>query len=720
MKKIFLQILFFLLSVKIIFAQAKPQTIPKLEFNNQKITDALMVLSDLAQCTIIPDESVSGYVTYYFDDGPFEKSLKDFLSAYDLYYSKDNDVYHVSKVFISENENGLLTIDAEEVDLTFLIKTISKKISKTIMYDSLPKGNISIHAHDVDLTAALEMLIRKNWDYEVIAENNYHYIQKAVMPQTNAGRYSKVSVTQNNELFNLDAPRVSFTDLLKKLFETAGKEHLILMKSSPILENISYKNKTFEQLLKLILDSAAADYVLKDDVYYIFETQKNNVVKKLQNTEIINVKNISVQKLISLIPANFESSSLLKLDKNSNTVYLTGTAEEISQIKSLIEKIDVPVEGKSYQKFDIHFKNAIDIIQLIPQDLLRESTIIPETNSFISLVSSEEAVKINSYLKLIDKANTGIPVKLKYLKNDVLLKNLPPAISKDDLIISQEESLVFFVGPEKKFNAFLDLLKIIDIPKPQIRYDLLIIQYQKGKNENFSKSLTVQPVSDNQSSGFAVTGMLSNLVNISFDVVSKFGYQFAVNLSNEIEENRAKVLADTTLNALSGTDVKFQNTNTYRYNEGVLEDSSNIIVKTSTKEITSGLQLTINGWVSGDGMITMKVNAEVSKQGNVTSTKNNLPPTSEKIVTSEIRTKSGEPIIIGGLLQTEITNSNKKIPLLGSIPVIGKLFQDKNVIEETSEMAIYIVPHAYNKENEELSESQNIEKYYKEYLQEKS
>ena len=56
-------------------------------------------------------------------------------------------------------------------------------------------------------------------------------------------------------------------------------------------------------------------------------------------------------------------------------------------------------------------------------------------------------------------------------------------------------------------------------------------------------------------------------------------------------------------------------------------------------------------------MITMKVNAEVSKQGTVTNSTTNLPPTSEKIVTSEVRTKSGEPIIIGGLLQTELTEN---------------------------------------------------------------
>lgn len=690
------------------------QTLPQLEFNNQKITDVLLVLADLGKCSIIPDETVSGNVSFFFSGGDFEVSLKNFLSSYDLWYTKENNIFYVSKINVQKNDNNLLTIDAEDVDLTLLVKTISKKLNKTIVYDALPRGDISIHAVDVNLATVLEMLIRKNWEYELIEENDYFYIQKSVSTtNNNSKRYSKVLINKKDNLYSLDAPRVAFTDLVTQLFEKANKEHLILMKTSLVLENLSYKDKSFEQILRLVLNLASADFVLKDDIYYIFETQKNGIIKKLHNTETIKLNNISVQHAITLIPIGYDTASLIKVDKNTNTIYLTGTSEEIKPIKKFLEEIDKPLLGKSYERFDVHYGDVANIVQLIPSELIKDSiTIIPESNSFIALVSPEISTKIKEHLKLLDKSNTGIPVRLKYIKNEDLLKYLPPTIVKEDLIVSSDDTLVFYVGAEGKYNTFIENLKLIDVPKPQIRYELLIVQYQKGTSENFSKSLSVKPVTEEQSPSFAVAGMISNLLNINFDVVSKFGYQFAVNLSQEIGESRAKVLADTTLHGISGTDVKFQNTNTYRYNEGVLEDNSSVIVKTSTKEITSGLQLTINGWVSGDGMITMKVNAEVSKQGTVTNSTNNLPPTSEKIVTSEVRTKSGEPIIIGGLLQTELTENIKKVPLLGSIPIIGGLFQDKNIIEETSEMAIYIVPHTYIQEGESIVESRNIEKYY--------
>jgi Flp pilus assembly secretin CpaC len=86
-------------------------------------------------------------------------------------------------------------------------------------------------------------------------------------------------------------------------------------------------------------------------------------------------------------------------------------------------------------------------------------------------------------------------------------------------------------------------------------------------------------------------------------------------LNLQLGEDKARVLADTTLNGISGQEIKFENTNTFRYRDITIDPETGKPFYTgTTREITSGLVLNINGWVSGDGMITMKVNAAVSKQ----------------------------------------------------------------------------------------------------------
>ena len=93
-------------------------------------------------------------------------------------------------------------------------------------------------------------------------------------------------------------------------------------------------------------------------------------------------------------------------------------------------------------------------------------------------------------------------------------------------------------------------------------------------------------------------------------------------------------------------------------------------------------------------MITMDVSATVSKQGaDVSSATGDPPPTSEKIINTHVRSPSGDPVIIGGLIQQEKDESLSRLPLLGSIPKIGRFFGQGKTSMENTELVIYIVPH---------------------------
>ena len=167
--------------------------------------------------------------------------------------------------------------------------------------------------------------------------------------------------------------------------------------------------------------------------------------------------------------------------------------------------------------------------------------------------------------------------------------------------------------------------------------------------------------------------------------------------------------------------MSFSNTNTTRYRD-IIVDTKGDLYTSTTREISSGLTLSINGWVSGDGMITVKVDAQVSKQGNAESSSsgkesNTTPPpsTSEKKVSTNVRTKSGEPVVIGGLFQQEEEISEKRVPGLGKIPLIGWLFKKKVVSTVETEFVIYLVPFAEKTEDRILDEEENLERLKKKY-----
>ena len=91
------------------------------------------------------------------------------------------------------------------------------------------------------------------------------------------------------------------------------------------------------------------------------------------------------------------------------------------------------------------------------------------------------------------------------------------------------------------------------------------------------------------------------------------------------------------------------------------------------------------------------------------------PSTSEKKVSTNVRTKSGEAVVIGGLFQQEEEVSEKRVPFLGKIPLIGFLFKKKVVSVAETEFVIYLVPFVEKAESEVLGEGENLERLKKKY-----
>jgi MSHA biogenesis protein MshL len=74
-----------------------------------------------------------------------------------------------------------------------------------------------------------------------------------------------------------------------------------------------------------------------------------------------------------------------------------------------------------------------------------------------------------------------------------------------------------------------------------------------------------------------------------------------------------------------------------------------------------------------------------------------------------IRARSGEIVVIGGLMQSIISESESKTPLLGDIPILGNLFKSKQSSEIKKELVILIKPTVVGKDTwkQELSRTKD-------------
>lgn len=715
MKKSIISFLIFLIISCFIYSQ----NIKSMEFHNQEITDILLVLAQSSGTSIIPDETVEGKASFYFSESSLESALDTFLATYKLYYEKNDSYISVSKIKVSyDKENNTASVKADNVSSESILRKLSNKIGKTILYDTLPSAFISVDINDLPIEEILSIVIKKFPDYIIENNDSYYYVKKYTEKSKIQQKTDSEVLVKTGNLYNLNLERGRFLEVLTKLFKLQNVEYSLFVQSDTQLENLYFQNKDFKTLLNLLLEQGNADYVEKDGIYYVIDLQKKGVTSKLKTTHIISMKWISAQDITLLIPPELISSSAIKIDKNTNSILLIGTEEEIMPLKNFIEEVDIPLGGLKYEKIPIKYLDAKNVITLIPSRMVQNPPVlIPNTNSLLVCGTNETINNLKVFINDIDSKNAGIPIKLKYIQTETFLKNLPPSISKENIIDSGFPNLVFYTGSEENKNLFLYELGLIDKPQPQIKYQLLVIQYTKNDSESFDSSIKFNKTDGIEN--FVMEGELSKILGLNFDIISKFGYQFAVRLDAALTNNTANVFSDTTLNAISGQEIKFQNTDTYRYLE--TEYNSTTGTSSTTQQITSGLIVSLNGWVSGDNMITMSVNATVSKQNSDSgTTSSNLPSTSERVVTTQVRTMSGEPVIISGLLKDDITEYVTKIPFLGKLPLLGKLFTTKSSKKEKTEIVIYIVPHLLKEVELENSDSLNLERYYTNFIGQKN
>jgi type II secretory pathway component GspD/PulD (secretin) len=693
-----------------------------MEFKNQSITDILMVLAQISGTSIVADETVTGNASFFFSEVDIKTALTSFLSAYRLYLREENGIYYVSKILVEYNSGGqAVTVHGEDVEAPLVLRAISRSIAKTVTYDALPRDTVTIHAENVSPLRAVQLAVSRFPAYEVTEEDNLISVRRQDLPagQARTGRQGQALRRDNLGHYSIDVPQARFNDLLETLLTNESKEYVLLFRSDISLDRLRFQDKTFDEMLDLFLEQASVDYTVRNNIYYFFEIQRRDMNKKFRDTEIVFLLNIPVQDGVALLPAELSNTSLFKIDRNTNSLILTGSKEEITPIKDFISKIDVPMEGRQYYQYKTKYLSAKELIPLIPARLLPFPPIaLPNENMFLVLFDSEGKSRFDLFMETIDQKDDAVPFTLKYLKNEDFLKYLPPSVSKTEIIDSGYPSLFFYTGPEAKRVSFFRQLELLDKPQPQIKYDILVVQYQKTEDLDWSRNLDVTKTLLPNLEPFAFLGSFGNLVSMGFDVVSEFGYTFAVKLNNKLSETKANIYADTTLTALSGKEAKFQNTSTTRYRDLEINPDTGDLRSTGvTREVSSGLVLGLNGWVSGDGMVTVNVSASVSEQGSAPSSSTNAPPpTSERIVNTELRTRSGEPIAITGLVQRKKTKNESGVPFLRKIPLLGLLFKDKNDTEEELEMVIYVVPRVVNALTGSSNPGLAMNRLYSEFL----
>jgi len=199
------------------------------------------------------------------------------------------------------------------------------------------------------------------------------------------------------------------------------------------------------------------------------------------------------------------------------------------------------------------------------------------------------------------------------------------------------------------------------------------------------------PQLGNQGSG-ANNFTISDLLNV---FIFRPDIDLAATIKALQQQNLLEILAEPNLLTASGKDASFLAGGEFPF--PVLQSTSGAGgfagITIQFKEF--GVRLNFTPTLTADGLIHLKVRPEVSSldfSNALTLQGFFIPALSTRRIESEMDLADGQSFVIAGLLDNRVTQQLSKVPGIGDIPVLGKLFQSINRTKSKDELLVVVTP----------------------------
>ena len=312
--------------------------------------------------------------------------------------------------------------------------------------------------------------------------------------------------------------------------------------------------------------------------------------------------------------------------------------------------------------------------------------------------------------------------RLKHARADQVIEHLPSKVSAgvDITLINQLNGLLL-VGRATDVYNVIQFLEVLDQPTPQILIEALVVDYKTTELKDLGVTLgrgeitgdgSFQPYSlfgagDDQSGGLVYQGdgaeansFLQHWKDLLGVGVGNLPGDFVFRIQALEQEGKANIVSRPQIATINGNTARISIGTTQYYiltSTTPLQSPNQIITQETERfeRIEANVSLEITPWVTSTGEVTVEIHPEFSTP--VGGLNPGVPPTiSSRILDSTVRLRDGETIILGGLIQESDETTYNKVPVLGSIPLIGKLFRNRRVDRRKSELVIYITPHVFD------------------------
>ena len=574
-----------------------------------------------------------------------------------------------------------VTIDFDNVDITVFIKFVSEITGRNFVVDNNVKGKVTVISP------------RK------IAVDDVYKVFESVLDiygftTVQAGEVIKVVPAQDARGKNLE---------LRLRRETIAPEDKI------VTQILSLRHASPDEMKKVLdpLISKTSVIIAYPPTGMLIITDVLSNIQRLQ--DIVTALDVEgVGEVISYVPLKYASAA--------------------DMVKSLTAMFQ-PQAGRG----------MLAPIKIVADD---------RTNALIILATENDTKKVRELLNLIDKE---IPrgagaIRVYYLQNaraEELVKVLtgipqqgkttdPKAaatapLSKNVQIVADKSTNALVITAETADYLIIeDVIQKLDISRPMVYLEALIMEVNADKSFGVGvewsalNKVGISEVSDLQGEavgtvGFRgasiipqsdkTTGTVSMPGGFSVGVIGAgitIGKVTFPNIGAVLQayqnDSDARILATPQLLTLDNEDAEITVGSNVPY---VTRQDTTM---TSTTNYSSyeykdvGVTLKVTPQINKDGFIRMKLDQSVTKvvsQSATVDTAGNkilTPTTDKRTAKTTVVVKSGETVVIGGMIQEDSGSGTYKVPLLGDIPLLGWLFKSRSTSNKRTNLFVFITP----------------------------
>jgi type IV pilus assembly protein PilQ len=294
----------------------------------------------------------------------------------------------------------------------------------------------------------------------------------------------------------------------------------------------------------------------------------------------------------------------------------------------------------------------------------------------------------------VGQAAQTVAFPIRYAAPADLAKQLATVLPTSAFTIDSRTDTLLVTGSPDIIQSARNFLALSDVPAPQVVFEVKVIDVTP-KNDSINVGIDW--------TGSSALGLFENCITctgastlpqatiqngnpIPFQPFTRNAIFISAKINYLVQHNEASILADPRVEALDNQQASLLVGQTYP-----IVYYSSQAGSFQVQYIDVGVKLIVTPVINPDGYITTTMHVERSNIAGLVQ--NQYPILNNRKVDDILRVRDGDTIVLGGLIDDEVTKATSKVPLLGDIPILGALFKNVNNTKIHNEIVFLITPH---------------------------